>query len=117
MEIIKYLSKEEIFEHSIIMIDLTNGNTKPYYVWKKENGKVIGSIIYLGELLENLIIAPYWYPLRHKTTERFYAMGEPNKLNIEVLGYRKMTEDEKKEWAKKLAPIPGLKDLFDILNI
>jgi hypothetical protein len=113
----KVLTNDDIKKMSVIMIDTENGNSEPYFVVDVGPGAIPGSTKFTGERLEYLIRAPHLYSENpHKGMDWIYALGEPNRINLKILRFREIEDDEKKKWLEKLKPFSTFKKLIDILN-
>ena len=113
-----YLKNEEVEKGLVVMIDFDNGDSDPYYVSSIELGESLNSIVYRGESLSFLLKVPNIFSIEtNKISDRRHGTGEPNRKNAELKGYRKMTESEKKLWKDKIANIPPLKELINIIEL
>ncbi|MEI7689103.1 MAG: hypothetical protein WCI91_02855 [Candidatus Nomurabacteria bacterium] len=112
-----YLKNEEIKKGHIFMIDFENGDSDPFYVSSVEPGESQGSTIYRGESLSFLLKIPNLFSVEtNHISDKRYALGEPNRKNLGLKGYRKMTKNEKEEWKEKIQKIPLLQPLIYIIK-
>jgi hypothetical protein len=111
------LKNEEVKKMSVIMVELQGGCSHPYFVVDIRPGKINDSIVFVGESLERLIKTPYIYSeIPHNGMDKLYGMGEPNRRNALVSGFRNILEKEKDEWINKILNIPDLKNLIQIIE-
>lgn len=114
----KFLESSEINNQTVIMVILEGHTSEPFYVVEKKAGlRIIGTVIYWGERLKTLIHSPYIFcKVQHRGMNRLFALGEPNRKNVDVIGYRRMTQEEKDEWIEKISLIPELNELVDVIK-
>lgn len=113
-----FLDCSEIKDQTVIMIVLSEHPSEPFYVVEKKPGRRIeGTTIFWGERLKNLIHnSKLFSEKQHHGMNRLFAIGEPNRKNLDVVGYRAMTQTEKDEWIKKVSLIPELENLIVIIK-
>ena len=113
-----YLKSNEITSGLVFMIDFENGDADPFFISSIESGEIKDSIVYRGESLSFLLKIPHMFSVdTNNISDRRYALGEPNRKNLGVVGYRKMTESEKNEWKFKIQKISLLRNLLEIIDL
>ena len=113
-----FLTYSEINENSFVIIEFEDGKKEPYFVDQKRKGGISGATMLLGHKLSELIEKPKLYPCsRTGGSDRFYiANEEVNGHHEGVLGYRKLRQEEKDEWLKKIKAIQRLASLERVLT-
>ncbi len=112
------LCTNEVKDQTVIIIIYTDKKPEPFYVVEKKPGRrIVGTTIYWGEKLNTLIERPHLYcKIQHHDMNRLFAIGEPNRINVHVIGYRFLTEFEKEEWTEKIILVEKLNDLIEIIK-
>jgi len=113
-----YLDCSWIKNQTVVMVVLEKNEAEPFYIVERKPGlRIIGTTIFWGEGLKRLIHSPYIFSkVQHHGMNRLFAIGEPNRKNLDVIGYRAMTQSEKDEWIEKISLIPELLDLVEIIQ-
>lgn len=115
-----YLTHTEIEEKSFIMIDFEDGKNIPYYVKKKAVGSLTKATMLIGhefvELLELVVLENGLKHIHSVFGDRYYIENDETKgHNRNVLGYRLLSDIEKKDLEGKIIEIKELEFLLPLL--